>query len=126
MQTSILLRQTQPPSMDTIATALYQDACALAKEWSRGDELSMIAASDHARRQVPVMLMRAAIIGFMADGDNAMASMLDAMLKGRRAEMAWYHRDLWVDDLENAADEIEALAEEIATRFRKDAEGLAA
>jgi hypothetical protein len=127
MHTPTLIKRLTPPTMDQIAIALYKDAAQVGEEYAKGDELSMISAQSVARNRVPEMLMRAAIIALMADGDNAMAEMLAALLKGRKAGAQWCNRDWQTGEfLEEAAASVEEAGAEIAERFRKGAEGLAA
>lgn len=127
MHTAQLLKQTTQPGGEAIATALHQDALALSREWARGDVLSMISNETVARESAARMLLRAAALALRAVKDEDAAKLLETYLSGRTAEMQFSFRDRWTADaLETAADDMTTLTEEIADRFRADAEGLAA
>lgn len=134
MHTAQLLKQTTPPNTEAIVSALHQDALALSAEWSRGDVLSMISDETVAKESAARVLLLAAAAALravkdptMADMTDTMAKMLEAYLSGRLAEKQFCFRDRWTADaLETAADDMTTLTEEIADRFRADAEGLAA
>lgn len=114
-----LMRQTAKPPIKVMARALQTDAEALAAEWSRGDELSMVSAASVAKENAPRILLVAAAES-LKGVDNDMSALITAYLQGRTAEMQFAWRD-WqtASDLDNGADGMEAAAETIVARFRE-------
>ena len=124
---SALLRRTDEPHIADMAEASRLDAAAMAHEWAKGNDLSMISHQTVATENIARILLMAASAALKDAGDGAMGQLLEAYIAGRVAEMQFAHRNHWTGDaLETSAADLEGLAEEIAARFRKDAEGLAA
>lgn len=117
--TATLLHRTVKPHIAEMAGAIQQDAAALAAEWSVGSDLSMISAKSVASENVARILLLASAAALKDAGDGTMAQLVEAYLAGRRVEMQFAHRNWQTEcDLDAAAADAEALADELVTRFR--------
>ncbi len=124
--TAALMRHAAKPPINVMARAIQTDAEAIASEWSRGDDLSMISAKSVARENAPRILLLAAASALKGVDDN-MAALIAAYLQGRTAEMQFAWRDhRTASELDEGADGMEGAAEMIVARFREASEELAA
>jgi hypothetical protein len=116
--TSALLRRLQRPHIADMADAVHLDAAALANEWSRGDDLSMISANSVATENISRILLLASAAALKDAGDDDMAGIVESYLRGRQAEMQFANRDQSTDDaLDVAANELTDMACVLGSRF---------
>ena len=119
--TTALLRRTERPHIADMADAIHMDAATLAAEWSRGDDLSMISAGTVTTENTSRILLLASVAALKDAGESAMAQLVEAYLSGHAAAMQFANRDHRTDRaLEDAASDLEALAEEVAAGFRAE------
>jgi hypothetical protein len=101
-----------------MADAVHLDAAALANEWSRGDDLSMISANSVATENISRILLLASAAALKDAGDDDMAGIVESYLRGRQAEMQFANRDQSTDDaLDVAANELTDMACVLGSRF---------
>lgn len=125
--TAALLRHPVKPHIAAMAGAVHLDAAALAAEWSRGDQLSMIGSGTVAAENTARILLLAAASALNDAGDGQMAGLIESYIRGRVAEMQFANRDRWTSDaLETGAADLEGGAECVAARFRGEAATVAA
>lgn len=116
--TSALLRRTEKPHIADMADAVHMDAAALASEWSRGDDLSMISDLSVATENISRILLLASVAALKDAHDDDMAGIVESYLRGRNAELQFAFRDQSTDDaLEAAADELTDRACTLGSRF---------